>query len=56
MSAHFVICVSRTNITPITINSTADTKNPRYPQLPKAPKNCHSSCPEMNPAPKKQPT
>ena len=43
ISAHFVICVSRTNSTPMTVNSTAAAIKPTYPQLPKAPKNCHSS-------------
>ena len=56
ISEHCVICVKRINRMPMTVNSTAARAKPTYPQFPKLPKNCHSSCPEIKPAPKKQPT
>ena len=41
-----VICVRRISIMPNSTNRPIAIKNPRYPQLPKDPKNCHSSCPD----------
>ena len=49
------ICARRMSRMPQRANRTADTASPAKPHPPKQPKNCHSSCPDTKPAPKKQP-
>ena len=55
ISLSFVSRPSRIIMIPVKNSSATATSSPATPFAPNEPKNCHSSCPETYPAPKKHP-